>query len=55
MLYPEYAEAYFNRALSKAYLSDNEGACTDAKQAEKLGYDSKKLISAICPEATQVR
>ena len=28
MLYPEYAEAYFNRALSKAYLSDNEGACT---------------------------
>ena len=54
ILQPEYGEAYFNRGLSKAYLSDNEGACTDAKQAEELGYDSKKLISAVCPETTQV-
>ena len=54
ILQPEYGEAYFNRGLSKAYLSDNEGACTDAEQAEKLGYDSRKLISAVCPETTQV-
>ena len=50
IIQPEYGEAYFNRGLSKAYLSDNVAACTDAKQAEKLGYDSKKLISAVCIE-----
>ena len=51
ILQPEYGEAYFYRGLSKSYLSDNVAACTDAKQAEKLGYDSKKLISAVCIEA----
>ncbi|MGC6414832.1 MAG: tetratricopeptide repeat protein, partial [Bacteroidia bacterium] len=34
---------YFNRAVTKYYLDDKEGACRDAKKAMEFGYSSNKI------------
>lgn len=47
-MYPDFAEAYYQRAISWQSLGDLTSACSDLGQAEKLGYakasDYKKTI-----------
>ena len=47
-LNPEYAAAYINRGVAKLNSADKVGACKDAKQAQKLGYDASQLIKLAC-------
>ena len=41
-LKPDYARAYFNRAIAKQHINDKAGACSDFRKAEKLGYSKAK-------------
>ena len=34
---PDYAAAYYNRAIAKNYLKESAGACEDLNKAENLG------------------
>jgi len=45
---PNYANAYFNRGISKFYLGDLIGACKDARKAQALGDDASILIKKVC-------
>ena len=45
---PNNASAYYNRAISKYYTNDLNGACEDAKKSTSLGIDASKLIELAC-------
>ena len=45
---PNFAEAYYNRAITKYYMGNYIGACEDAKKAGILGIDFSKMIESAC-------
>ena len=45
---PHYADAYYNRGISKYYTNDLNGACEDAKKSRSLGFDASELIQISC-------
>ena len=51
-LYPEMADAYFNRGLVLIYVKDREKGCIDLSRAGELGLeDAYGVISKYCEEA----
>ena len=47
-LNPNYTSAYYNRAISKYYIDDLNGACEDARKSESLGNPFPEMIEAAC-------
>ena len=46
---PNYANAYYNRGISKENLGDLNGACADWKKAAALGHkNSTKWVANQC-------
>jgi hypothetical protein len=46
---PEFAEAYYNRGLTKIYLDDLDGAAVDLSRAGELGLTSAyNVIKRYC-------
>jgi Flp pilus assembly protein TadD len=45
---PNNASAYYNRAISKYYTNDLNGACEDARKSGSLGNPFPKMIEAAC-------
>ena len=52
-LNPDYAFAYFNRAVARFHLKEYEGALEDVRMCEKLGVrpppDFLKVLAAAAP------
>ena len=48
ILSPSWSDAYYNRAVSKYYLDDMNGACKDARKAQELGFDASALVNSAC-------
>lgn len=47
-VFPNYAEAYYSRGISKGVLGDFNGSCADARKAKELDYDADELIELAC-------
>jgi Flp pilus assembly protein TadD len=45
---PNNASAYYNRAISKYYTNDLNGACEDARKSSSLGNPFPEMIEAAC-------
>ena len=43
---PQYADAYYNRGISKILLSDKKGACADWKKSLSLGNKATERMFA---------
>ena len=50
-LYPDMADAYFNRGLVLIYVKDKEKGCIDLSRAGELGIDDAYgVIAKYCEE-----
>ena len=46
---PKYAEAYYNRSNAYLQLERTSEACTDMREAAKLGYDNAiNYVAGLC-------
>ena len=45
---PNYADAYYNRAMSKYFTNDLNGACEDARKSGSLDLPFPEMIEAAC-------
>ncbi len=51
--YPDYASAYYNRALAKYHLGRLAEACEDLKVSRRLGMTiDKRVEEALCASGT---